>query len=420
MTSQVITINRKKYAVGLFWQPTGAGYVARSYARTLARSVDKKLNLFTEYRAMVGLGAKREGHRVGMESAAAAVTDALTEYSSFLAVFSIDKVFFLVAVRNGIILEDKIFEREEEARAEYFKLSEIPDWNALFAPSAWGMPRAVERNLSDLILNTSRSILKPISRISTGFLSVVLLAMFALGFVYFFKEPIKQIVSPQPKLEQVDPELAAEYQKQVEEKNKELDAEFNIQKAPQPEPLVMPYDYLPDPMERAEVCYQAIGFLMQPVLGWNQTSVECGETHAGAWFARSFGTLGDFYNYATDLMPGAFVQEESESSLYARVKLPTINTYASLDERDADTVMRDVMTAFQSIDTVVDMEAVVDTLTNGVETVYLNVIEIAADSKLVPMEFMKIFENFGGVYMTRCVWNVSTRTWNYEVIIYVK
>lgn len=420
MTSQVITINRKKYAVGLFWQPTGAGYVARSYARTLARSVDKKLNLFTEYKAMVGLGAKREGHRVGMESAAAAVTDALTEYSSFLAVFSIDKVFFLVAVRNGIILEDKIFEREEEARAEYFKLSEIPDWNALFAPSAWGMPRAVERNLSDLILNTSRSILKPISRISTGFLSVVLLAMFALGFVYFFKEPIKQIVSPQPKLEQVDPELAAEYQKQVEEKNKELDAEFNIQKAPQPEPLVMPYDYLPDPMERAEVCYQAIGFLMQPVLGWNQTSVECGETHAGAWFARSFGTLGDFYNYATDLMPGAFVQEESESSLYARVKLPTINTYASLDERDADTVMRDVMTAFQSIDTVVDMEAVVDTLTNGVETVYLNVIEIAADSKLVPMEFMKIFENFGGVYMTRCVWNVSTRTWNYEVIIYVK
>lgn len=420
MTSQVITINRKKYAVGLFWQPTGAGYVARSYARTLARSVDKKLNLFTEYKAMVGLGAKREGHRVGMESAAAAVTDALTEYSSFLAVFSVDKFFFLVAVRNGIILEDKIFEREEDARSEYFKLSEIPDWNALFAPSAWGMPRAVERNLSDLILNTSRSILKPISRISTGFLSAVLLVLFALAFGYFFREPIKQIVNPQPKLEQVDPELAAEYQKQVEEKNKELDAEFNIQKAPQPEPLVMPYDYLPDPMERAEVCYQAIGFLMQPVLGWNQTSVECGETHAGAWFARSFGTLGDFYNYATDLMPGAFVQEESESSLYARVKLPTINTYASLDERDADTVMRDVMTAFQSIDTVVDMEAVVDTLTNGVETVYLNVIEIAADSKLVPMEFMKIFENFGGVYMTRCVWNVSTRTWNYEVIIYVK
>lgn len=420
MTSQVITVNRKKYAVGLFWQPTGAGHVARSYAKVLARSIDKKLNLFTEYRTMVGLGAKKSGHRVGMESAAAAVTDALTEYSSFLAVFLVDKFFFLIAVRNGIILEDKLFENEEDARAEYFKLSEIPDWNALFAPSSWGMPRAVERNISDLIINTPRSLLRPISRVSTGIMSVVLLVAFCLSIGYLFREPINQIVNSQPKLEQVDPELAAEYQKQVEEKNKELDAEFNIQKAPQPEPLVMPYDYLPDPMERAEICYQAMGFVMQPVLGWNQSSVECGETHAGAWFVRNFGTLGDFYNYATELMPRAFVQEESENSLYVRVKLPAINTYASLDERDVDTVMREVTTAFQSIDSSFDMEAVVDTLTNGVDTAYINVIEISADSKLVPMQFMKIFENFDGVYMTRCSWNVSTRTWNYEVIIYVK
>ncbi len=420
MTSQVITVNRKKYAVGLFWQPTGAGHLARSYAKVLARSIDKKLNLFTEYRTMVGLGAKKSGHRVGMESMAAAVTDALTEYSSFLAVFIVDKFFFLIAVRNGIILEDKLFENEEDARAEYFKLSEIPDWNALFAPSTWGMPRAVERNISDLIINTPRSLLRPISRVSTGIMSVVLLVAFCLSIGYLFREPINQIVNSQPKLEQVDPELAAEYQKQVEEKNKELDAEFNIQKAPQPEPLVMPYDYLPDPMERAEICYQAMGFVMQPVLGWNQSSVECGETHAGAWFVRNFGTLGDFYNFATELMPRAFVQEESENSLYVRVKLPAINTYASLDERDVDTVMREVTTAFQSIDSSFDMEAVVDTLTNGVDTAYINVIEISADSKLVPMQFMKIFENFDGVYMTRCSWNVSTRTWNYEVIIYVK
>jgi len=420
LTSQVITVNRKKYAVGLFWQPTGAGHLARSYAKVLARSIDKKLNLFTEYRTMVGLGAKKSGHRVGMESMAAAVTDALTEYSSFLAVFIVDKFFFLIAVRNGIILEDKLFENEEDARAEYFKLSEIPDWNALFAPSTWGMPRAVERNISDLIINTPRSLLRPISRVSTGIMSVVLLVAFCLSIGYLFREPINQIVNSQPKLEQVDPELAAEYQKQVEEKNKELDAEFNIQKTPQPEPLVMPYDYLPDPMERAEICYQAMGFVMQPVLGWNQSSVECGETHAGAWFVRNFGTLGDFYNFATELMPRAFVQEESENSLYVRVKLPAINTYASLDERDVDTVMREVTTAFQSIDSSFDMEAVVDTLTNGVDTAYINVIEISADSKLVPMQFMKIFENFDGVYMTRCSWNVSTRTWNYEVIIYVK
>ena len=215
LVNQVVTINRKKYAVGLFWQPTGAGYVARNYARSLARSVDKKLNLFTEYRGMVGLGARRLGHRSGMDSIAAAVTDALGEYTSFLAVFAIDKVFLLVAVRNGVILEDKLLTSEADARAEYFRLSEIPDWGALFAPSVWGMPRAVERNISDVIFRSARATLRPISRVGAILFSAILLVLFGIGALWFFREPLMQMMMPQPSVEEISPELAAEYEKQV-------------------------------------------------------------------------------------------------------------------------------------------------------------------------------------------------------------
>lgn len=419
MSGQVITINRKKYAVGLFWQPTGAGYVARTYARALARSVDKKLNLYTEYRGMVGLGARRAGHRSGMDSAAAAVTDALGEYSSFLAVFGIDKYFYLVAVRNGVILEDKLFTSESDARAEYFKLSEFPDWGALFAPAPWGMPRAVERNLSDLIVRAVRAPLRPISRVGAGLVSGVLIIVFVVGSMWFFRDPLEQMVTTS-ELSNISPELAAEFEKQVQEKNKELDAVFEIEKPALPGPIVLPYEYLPDPMARAQVCYQAMGFLMQPITGWSQTNVECGETHAIAQFSRDYGTLDDFYMMATELMPASFVQQQSDNALTVRAKLPDVPTYASIDERDVETVLRAVMTAFQGIDTPADAAMVVDTLTNGVDTVYLNVVEVAAESKLVPTQFMQIFDDFGGVYMTRCAWNASARTWNYEVIIYAK
>ena len=419
MVNQVVTINRKKYAVGLFWQPTGAGYVARNYARSLARSVDKKLNLFTEYRGMVGLGARRLGHRSGMDSIAAAVTDALGEYTSFLAVFAIDKVFLLVAVRNGVILEDKLFTSESDARAEYFKLSEIPDWGALFAPAPWGMPRAVERNLSDLIVRAVRAPLRPISRVGAGLVSGVLIIVFVVGSMWFFRDPLEQMATTS-ELSNISPELAAEFEKQVQEKNKELDAVFEIEKPALPGPIVLPYEYLPDPMARAQVCYQAMGFLMQPITGWSQTNVECGETHAIAQFSRDYGTLDDFYMMATELMPASFVQQQSDNALTVRAKLPDVPTYASIDERDVETVLRAVMTAFQGIDTPADAAMVVDTLTNGVDTVYLNVVEVAAESKLVPTQFMQIFDDFGGVYMTRCAWNASARTWNYEVIIYAK
>jgi len=404
----------------LFWQPIASGFIARNYARSLARSIDGKLSLYVDYRAMVGLGSRQMGHRRGMHSAAAEIMDTMTEYSSFLGVFQTGRMYYLVAVRNGIILNDVLFDSEAAARAEYLRLAQIPDWSALFAPSAWSMPRAVERALSDVITGRAPAVLRHISRIKMGLASAAIIALFVLGLVYMFRGPIAQMMTPRPQVSSINPELAAEYKRRIEEKNKELDAAFEIEKAAPIEPLRMPYDYLPDPMARAETCYRAIGFLMQPVAGWNQTSTECGEQYASADFRRGFGTLTDFYDIAGDLMPGAFVREQAENSLNVRVRLPELDTVASRDERDAATIVRDVYSLFQSIDDDAEIGVVADAITNGVETVSVDIVEIAASSKLTPMQFMEIFADFGGVYMTRCAWDATRRIWNYEVIIYAK
>ncbi len=420
MANQVITVHRKKYAVGLFWQPTGVGQRVRNYARTLARSVDKKLNLYTEYRAMTGLGARRNGLHAGMLSAAAEVVDALSEYSSFLAVFEIGSTFYLVAVRNGVILEDKLFQNAATARAEYARLFEIPDWSALIAPASWAMPRAIERKASDIITGRARAILRPISHFRGIVFSGILLAVFLALVLGVFRGELGEMMRRQPQVSQIDPELAAEYRRQIEEKNKQLDAEFNIQKPIPPEPLVMPYNNLPDVMGRASVCFQAIGFLMQPILGWNQVSASCNESDARANIRRSFGTLGDFYAIAGEKMPNAFVDELGEDNLVINAVLPSVKTVASQDERDAESIVRDLTTVFQGMGTDADINIVSDTLTNGVDIAELHIVEVAASSKLVPMQFMEIFSEFGGVYMAKCTWDATRRTWNYEVIIYAK
>ena len=420
MINQVVYVHRKKYATGLFWQPIGAGFVARNYAKNLAKSIDKKLNLFTEYRGMVGLGARRMGHRAGMSSIAAQVMESMAEYTSFLGAFATDKRFVVIAVRNGVILEDKVFDTEAEAREEYVRLSQIPDWGALIAPGVWGMPRAIERSLYDVVGVGSQSVLHTISRFGSRMTAFLMLGVFIVFLLYLFKEPIGQMLSPRPQVVDVNPELIEEYKRQIEEKNKELDAQFEIEKPVPPEPIVMPYENLPNPVQRAEVCYKAIGFVMQPVTGWNQLVATCAETTVSAELKRSFGTLADFYSVAGDLMPGVLVGEQSENLLVVQGNLPTVETLASQDERDAETVVRDITSAFQGIDTEIETNIVVDTLTNGVDVATVNVVEVAASSKLVPMQFMKIFEDFGGVYMTSCTWDVSRRVWNYEVIIYAK
>ena len=75
---------------------------------------------------------------------------------------------------------------------------------------------------------------------------------------------------------------------------------------------------------------------------------------------------------------------------------------------------------FQKMNVVPEMQGVTDTLTNGVDTEEINVIELSVSSKLIPYEFMQIFNGFEGVYMTAANWRANTRTWNYEIIIYTK
>ena len=420
MASNVLIVNKKKYAVGLFWQPIGAGFVARNYAYNLSRNVDKKLNLFVEYKEMVGLGSRRYGQRVGMISAAAEVMERFAEYMSFVAVFQVGNVFYLVAARNGIILADKVFNSEDDARAEYVKLSEIPDWGAFFAPSAWGMPRAAERNLADLLNVRSRSVLHAISRVGASVVSAIVIGVFLVLIGGVFHKQLVEVFKPRVKTAELNPELVAEYKRQIEESNKQLDKQFEIEKQLPPEPIVMPYELLPDVMARAELCYQAIGFVMQPVVGWSQVYATCGEEYVEAEFKRTFGTLDDFYVYAADLMPAAYVEELNENTLRVRAKLPKLEVFASQDERDPDTIVRDVVSIFQGIDTDVETQVVVDTLTNGVDVASVNVVEVGVESKLVPMQFMQIFKDFGGVYMTSTSWDVGARSWNYEVIIYAK
>ena len=417
MVTQTITVNRKKYAVGLFWQPLNTGVVARKFAHNLAHAVNKKLNLYVEYRAMVGLASRKQGARSGMPVAAAEVVDAFSEYSSFLAVFRLDAGFYLVAVRNGIILQDRVFSLERDARTEYVKLAEIPDWSAFIAPAAWGMPRAIERNISDIVRSRPTVVLRSISRFRTIGFSVFLLVAFLAILIMMFGKPFMQ---PRPKIATLDAEKVAEYHRQIEEKNRELDARFNIEKPLPPEPIVMPFENLPDVMERAALCYQAIGYVMQPVVGWVQVNASCDDNYVTAELRRSFGTLVDFYAIAGELMPGAFVQERGEDVVILRAALPVLSLYSSQDERDADTIVRDVTSLFQAVGINATTDIVVDVQTNGVDTQSVEVVEIAATSKLTPGQFMQIFEGFGGVYMSRAQWVAASRNWNYEVIIYAK
>ncbi len=416
LIKQVITVHRKKFATGLFWQPLGVGNTARSAARELSRTGSKRKCYFTEYRSMVGVGSSCDGAKTGIESAAAQIAESLSEFVSFLAVFSVDKYFYLVAVRNGIIIRDVLIEKQDDARKMYTELASMPDWGALIAPSSWGMPKSQEKDIATLIGNNNIARLRPFCFLKAILPALLWAILFVLFGIYILGNPVKTHSDNGAKL---NTELANEYRRQIELKKQELLDKKLAQEAAV-KSFQYPYDVLPDVMERANLCYKAIAFVMQPIAGWNQTFAKCDGEYVSATFSRDFGTLNDFYEIGGSLMPGAIVQQTSEDEIIVRVKLPTLQTHSSMDERDGATVARDVATIFQQIDARADIDNVTDTiLNNGVEE-KINITEIAVSSKLIPSEFMYAFKDFDGVYMPSVSWRANTRTWNYEVIIYTK
>lgn len=418
MIKQVITLQGKKYATGLFWQPVGVGVTPYIYAQQLNEKVQNKYSLYVEYQSLVGLADAHDGVHSGMASAAVAVTSALSGYVSFLGMFQVDNNFYLVAVRNGVIIRDVLIETESEARKEYAELSNIPDWGGLFAPSSWGMPRSQEKFLSELIQVGVIEKLRPISMKKSITISVILGGIFLVLLGVFLYSPIMEMFEPKKTVE-LNKDLLAEYQRQLEEKNKELDKKFDIVKK-EKKPMDYPYYHLPLVQDTAKLCYKAIGYVMQPVFGWNQKTTRCDSEHVYVTFVRDFGTLNDFYSVAGDLLPGGIVQQVSDNEIRVRVKLPSLPEFTSIDEREQQIVLRDISSVFQQIKMNANIRVVNDTVTNGEESETINVIEVNASSKLIPVEFMQIFGDFGGVNLTSVKWDVATRTWEYGVLVYTK
>jgi len=245
--------------------------------------------------------------------------------------------------------------------------------------------------------------------------TIVFLILFAIfGYVVLKNSVINQDVNKPT----ISAEKIAEYKRQIEEKTQKM-AE-KIMPVTTEQNVDYAYNHLPDVNERAELCYRAIAFVMQPVMGWNQTYARCDEEYVTANFSRDFGTLNDFYDIGGDLMPGAMVQQMSEDEIVVRIKLPALKTYSSIDERDQTTLMRDVTTVFQQSNINANIQGVIDRVSNGSDVENIYVTEVGVSSKLIPSEFMRAFDEFDGVYMPSVTWRANPKVWDYEVIIYSK
>jgi hypothetical protein len=424
LAGRAITISGRKYAAGLFWQPSGGGADPRENARRIARLAKMRAPFFISFNGMIGLSASNGGISSGMPVAAAEVMDSVGEHN-FLAAFSVREGYWLLAVRGGIIVKDLFFPDKEGASKEFAELSAMPGWDAVLAPLDWNAEGSTERRVGEIVSGTRKHRLSNISNLSGYIMSLMLLAGAATAGYVFFEEPIKKMLAPKIEMEEtgVDPEIIEEYRAGLEE----------IERPKQtPKKIVtpkMPWESVPSLRDKADQCWRATAFLAQRITGWTLVSVSCADEEATARLTRNYGTLDDLYNEVRRTMQTVKVNEIGGNDVVLTARLRPLEKFESKPESNADDVMTAMQSTFQRINADADfrrdfieleMPALNDDEEIGVDMTDVPVVKIEAASKLQPLEFIKIMRDMSGVEMPKVFWDNANRTWTYDVVIFVK
>lgn len=416
MAAGVITINRKKYAVGLFWQPLPVGQNPFNFSKQLAKKIPGKIKFYTDFKSMVGIGSRIQGHHRGMKIAAVELMDYFSEYNSFLAEFFTPQGFWIIGVRNNIIVFDQLFLSEANAKQEFAKLVGLPDWDVVIASGSWNIPRAEEKTLNDIITGHSKPYLNPVSGVFGHVFALILFFATVFGMWYLFNEPIMKMFTSRPQQVQINPEILKEYKKQLDAKQAE------IKEAMQPQVISRPYDSLPDPLLRADQCWRAIGFVMQPISGWAQQSAICEENTAKVTLRRTYGTLDELYSSANSLMgDNISIIKNTDSDIIISVGLNSLQpSKDNMLDNSAEDIIFYINNTFQKIGEFVNIKSEMETFGQGQSSETVNIIIVNTNSKLKPNEFIKMFNGIYPMSLSSVKWDARSRTWNYEVKIYAK
>lgn len=181
----VVTVNGQHYAVGLIWQPLQNLDDPILEIRESAES-EMGADLYCLRPAATpqyGIGRTELEHRDGMPSLAAAVASVFTDLPSMCGVFKVDEGWWLIAIRNDLILaeEDVVFANEEEAKRAYASLMAVPDWGMRIVPEDWHMEGAEIHSLPSILQKARKIRLQPINAVHrTKFLLFIALIIVAV------------------------------------------------------------------------------------------------------------------------------------------------------------------------------------------------------------------------------------------------
>ncbi len=415
-----INIDGVNYATSLFWQPLQNSGDYFQEVEEASNSILEGADLFCikgGKAPQFGICVSHEGYKNGETVAAVALVTALSNASSFVAVFKTREGWWYICVRNDIILSDgdMLFLTEDEAKNQFLSMMAVPDWGRKIAPKEWGVEDTEELELEELISRGAKIKLQKIKglRGSKLIMVVAISAVVGLWLVSslidkLFLTPVKRpvVVPVRPKVVQ-----------QVE-----------VKEVPKPwESIKSPKQFMANCNEGAN---QLVG-IMPP--GWVIGQISCTGTSAATSWRREIGTM-EWMEEAlksSGLAFSGYSFDPTGNSLSATLPLKAMETLTSPPEKSMTDLRNAINNEFQSMGLQVSLAEESQTIKSSApaagkgpaaqaaRSVTVRALKFTFNSPHNPSVWADMLTKYSGLEIRMITYSPVNNTWHYEGAIYV-
>lgn len=305
MAGGVVTVGRRQYACGLYWENSPSGRVTQT-----AKEAARQPSVQAEYYAVrpgnkngrvpqFALSQEGSSHRTGLPVLSACIAN--QQPGSWVGAFRLREGTAVIIVRDDLIVPDGdlFFTDETEARDRLLQEMALGGLQKAYAPETWGISGSDSMPVS-LLLNDSTEIkLKPVAipRSTLMFMlgmGGVLLLLLGIGWY------LHQKAAEEEALRLAQEEALLRLQAEAQ----------NLMPGMAPQPVYPPpertWEKKPRPMELVEACNETLKKVPLTVAGWRLDTITC--TEAG--ISEKWSRTGSF----SAPPPGSLVDDAANSA----------------------------------------------------------------------------------------------------------
>lgn len=329
MGAGVVSVGRRFYAVGLYWENSPSGRVAQA-AKEAASQPGQQADLYavrgagkTERVPQFGLGQFSAGHKAGMPVFAGCLAN--QQGGSWVGAFRLREGTVVTVVRDDLIVPDgdQFYLNESDARDRLLQEIGFGGLQRIYAPEAWAIPGADSMPLS-LLLDERRDVRLQGVRISkqTIVLGAVLAALLLIGI------SVAWYIQAQEDAEEKAAHDAL--QKAQSAAQKLLPTQLQSQKIDYPPPE-RKWEKRAPPLDVIENCRAGLAKVPFEVNGWKMNQLTCEGNSINVTWQRTDGM--------TRPPPTASVIDAATSAS-ASYSLPAVNPRGPQDLSDPNEITR--------------------------------------------------------------------------------